>query len=298
MKPKSLAITALVALIAAGIAWAGSQNSQTLNGIPLFALAVGAAFVVQWVAFVPANIAKTEKYFDLIGSSTYFSITLLLLILVPQRSVSGVTIALCIMAWSARLGTFLFRRVGRAGKDGRFDEIKQDSMRFFNVWHIQGLWVTFTASAGWVGITSANYTGTTLQLVLAVLGLVVWALGFVVEVTADNQKSSFNANPENKGNFINQGLWTISRHPNYFGEITLWCGIAVIALPLMSGWQYVALLSPVFVYVLLSRISGVPLLEKRSDAKWGGNSDYETYKANTPVLFPRFGAISSKNDPS
>lgn len=287
MTKKSIGIALAVALIGAGIALAGSSNSQSIGGIPLFGAAVFAAFAIQWIAFIPANKAKTEKYFDLIGSSTYFSITLLLLILVPEKSLSAIVISLCIMAWSARLGTFLFRRVGKAGKDGRFDEIKQDPMRFFNVWHIQGLWVTFTASAGWVGITSASYEGTTLQLVLLVVGVAIWGIGFFTEVLADSQKSQFNADPDRKGNFINTGLWSVSRHPNYVGEIALWCGIALIALPLMQGWQYVALFSPVFVYVLLSRISGVPLLEKRADSKWGGQPAYEEYKRTTPVLFPR-----------
>ena len=115
-------------------------------------------------------------------------------------------------------------------------------------------------------------------------GLLIWAAGFAIEATADVQKSRFRADPANRGAFIHTGLWAWSRHPNYFGEIVLWIGVAVIALPVLQGWQYVTLISPLFVILLLTRVSGVPLLEKRADEKWGGQDDYEAYKRRTPVL--------------
>ena len=112
-------------------------------------------------------------------------------------------------------------------------------------------------------------------------------LGFAFEAVADSQKSRFRADPANKGRFIHTGLWAWSRHPNYFGEIVLWIGVAIIALPVLRGWQWVTLISPVFVTLLLTRVSGVPMLEKRADEKWGGQEDYEAYKERTPVLVPR-----------
>ncbi len=118
-------------------------------------------------------------------------------------------------------------------------------------------------------------------------GLLVWLLGFSLEVMADRQKTRFRADSENVGKFINVGIWSWSRHPNYFGEIVLWIGVAIIALPALSGWQCLTLISPVFVTILLTHISGVPMLEARADEKWGGRADYEAYKTNTPVLIPR-----------
>ena len=123
--------------------------------------------------------------------------------------------------------------------------------------------------------------------VFALIGFLIWSCGFVIEVVADIQKSRFNANPENKGKFIQTGLWSRSRHPNYFGEIILWFGVTMIALPVLQGWQWVALISPVFVTILITRISGIPLLEKKADKKWGGHEDYQIYKQKTPVLIPR-----------
>ena len=189
-----------------------------------------------------------------------------------------------VLIWAARLGTFLFRRVKKAGKDDRFDDIKPSFLRFLNVWTIQGLWITLTLAAALIAITSSYRKGID---VFAIVGLLIWILGFAFEVVADLQKSRFNADPANKGKFINTGLWSRSRHPNYFGEIVLWVGIAIIALPVLRGWQWVALISPLFVTLLLTKVSGIPLLEKKADKKWGGQEEYEAYKKKTPILIPK-----------
>ncbi|WP_370586131.1 DUF1295 domain-containing protein [Tessaracoccus sp. MC1679] len=206
------------------------------------------------------------------------------MLLTPSVDARAVLLASLVLVWAARLGTFLVRRVHRAGKDDRFDELKPSVVRFLNVWTLQGLWVTLTAAAAWVSITSAARVGLDL---FALVGFVVWAVGFGIEIVADLQKSRFNADPAHKGRFISTGLWGRSRHPNYFGEIVLWTGVAIIALPTLDGWQWVALISPLFVALLLTKVSGVPLLEKKADSKWGGQPDYEAYKASTPVLFPK-----------
>lgn len=280
----SLIVSLLVVAIGALVAWAGSQGGATAGGIPVFALAVGIAFAIQWVVYIHAWLNRTEKYFDLTGALTYISITALLLIITPGIDARALLLGALVVIWALRLGTFLFRRVSRAGKDDRFDKLKTSFFRFLNVWTIQGLWVTFTAAAAWVGITSSERVGLD---AFAIVGALVWAVGFGIEAIADLQKSRFNADPANKGRFINTGLWSKSRHPNYFGEILLWVGVAVIAIPVLSGWQWVAIISPLFVTLLLTRVSGVPLLEKKADTRWGGQADYEAYKKNTPVLIPR-----------
>ena len=280
----SLAVTLVVVAIGALVAIAGSQGGATVGGLPAFALAVAAAFVIQWLVYIHGWARRTEKYFDLTGSLTYITITVLLVVLTPGVDARGFLLAALVVIWAARLGTFLFRRISRAGKDDRFDELKKSFFRFLNVWTIQGLWVTFTAAAAWVGITSSQRVAFDW---LAVVGLVLWAVGFAFEVVADLQKSRFKADPANEGRFINTGLWSKSRHPNYFGEIVLWIGVALLALPTFQGWQWIAIISPLFVTLLLTRVSGVPMLEKKADGKWGGQADYEEYKRTTPVLIPR-----------
>ncbi|HET8880267.1 MAG TPA: DUF1295 domain-containing protein [Arthrobacter sp.] len=281
---KALAAIPVVVLLGAGLAWAGSQNGAVAGGIPVFALAVAAAFVIQWLAFIPAYLRQTERFYDLTGSLTYIAVTLLLVLLTPGIDARGFLLAALVLVWAARLGSFLFRRISKAGKDDRFDEIKPSFVRFLTTWTMQGIWVAFTAAAAWVAMTSANRVGLDW---FAIIGLLVWIAGFGIEAVADRQKGRFSADPANKGRFISTGLWAKSRHPNYFGEILLWIGVAIIALPVLQGWQWVALISPVFVALLITRVSGVPHLEKKADTKWGGQADYEAYKKNTPVLIPK-----------
>ncbi len=274
----------IVILIGLGFAWAGSQGGASANGISIFALSIGLAFLIQWLAFIPAYLQQTEKFFDITGGITYISVTIIALLLSPEVDGRSILLLALVMIWAARLGTFLFRRIHKAGKDARFDEIKPSFIRFLGAWTLQGLWVTLTLGAALAAIT----TTTRKELGLfALIGFLIWVFGFTVEVVADGQKSRFRENPENKGKFIHTGLWALSRHPNYFGEIVLWIGVAVIALPILRGWQWVTLISPLFVTLLLTRVSGVPMLEKRADEKWGGQEDYEAYKARTPVLIPR-----------
>jgi steroid 5-alpha reductase family enzyme len=284
-KPDRNALIAfpLVILVGLGIALAGSQGGATVLGIPLFAFSVGLAFLIQWLAFIPAYLRQDEKFFDLTGSITYITVVVVAVLLGPEVDGRSILLLALVVIWAGRLGTFLVRRIHKAGKDARFDELKPSFLRFLNTWTLQGLWVTFTLAAALAAITTTTRKGLGW---VALIGGLVWLFGFTLEATADAQKSRFRADPENRGKFIHTGLWAWSRHPNYFGEIVLWIGVAIIAVPVLRGWQWVTLISPVFVALLLTRISGVPILEKRADEKWGGQEDYEAYKARTPVLIP------------
>lgn len=274
----------LVILIGVGVAFAGSQGGAIAFGVPLFALVVGLAFLIQWLAFISAFMNQTEKFYDLTGGFTYISVTIIALLFSPVRDGRSILLLVLVVVWAARLSIFLFRRVHKVGKDVRFDEMKPSFFRFLNAWNIQGLWVVFTLSAGLVAITTSVRKDLD---IFAVVGTLIWIFGFAFEVIADNQKSKFRANTENNGKFIQSGLWSKSRHPNYFGEIVLWIGIAVIALPVLRGWQWLALISPLFITFLVTRVSGVPMLEKSADERWGCQEEYENYKKRTPVLIPR-----------
>ena len=274
-----IAIPAIVA-IAAGVAWAGSYQGVTHSGFPLFAIAAVLAFAINWLAFVAAYLRQTERYFDLTGSLTYLALVFVTLALggiTPRSLLLGAIV--CI--WAVRLGSFLFARISRDGADGRFDVLKPSLPRFLMTWTLQALWVFLTLSCALAAMTS----GRAGELDAAALtGALLWAIGFGIEVLADSQKQRFRADPANRDCFIQSGLWAWSRHPNYFGEIMLWVGVAVIALPALSGWQYLTLVSPVFVYVLLTRISGIPMLESRASRRWGQDPSYRSYKQRTPAL--------------
>jgi len=280
---KSYLSVAIVVAIGALLAITGSHGSVKVEGFPLYAIAVLLAFVIQWVVFIPSYLYRTEKYFDLTGSLTYISITAMAVFLNPVKDLRSLIILVLVSLWAARLGSFLFNRIKKAGEDRRFRELKKSFPRFLVTWTLQGLWVAFSLAASLVVITSEIRVGFD---IFAAIGIIIWVIGFCFEVVADQQKRVFKANQGNKDKFINSGLWSWSRHPNYFGEIVLWIGVSVIALPVLSGWTWVTIISPVFVTLLLTKISGVPMLEKAADLKWGDQPDYKAYKAKTSVLIP------------
>lgn len=252
------------------------------------AIAVVATFTVQWVAFVPSYLARTERFFDLTGAATYVTVTAGLAIASAPLDARSAVLTAAVVLWAARLGLFLFARVRRTGADARFEQIKTSGARFLGVWTLQGVWIVLTAAAAWVAIAEGERVP---MDAWAVAGMAVWVAGFVMEVVADSQKRRFARDPGNRGEFISTGLWAASRHPNYLGEIVLWTGIALIAVPTLVGWQWLALVSPVFVTVLLTRISGVPMLEARASDRWGDRPDYQEYVRTTPVLIPTPGSI-------
>ena len=268
------------------IAIAGSNNSTLFDGMPIFMLCASVGFVLHWLGFIPAYLFQTEHYFDLIGSISYVATVALVFILMPSFDARGLVVATLICVWAVRLGSFLFIRVKKAGQDRRFTQIKTKFFRFLLTWTLGGTWVFITMASGLAAMTSQSQSPIDAFLII---GAAMWALGFVIEVIADRQKTRFRKDPANADKFISSGLWSISRHPNYLGEIILWIGIAVIALPVLSGWQWVTLISPIFVSFLLLKVSGVPLLENNAESRWGDDPEFRQYKARTPSLIPYFG---------
>jgi len=264
-----------------------SFNSIELSGVNLVGHLLVLIFVIQWIAYIPAFIFKTEKFYDLTGSLTYIAaISFALYSTNTSQSLDlgSLIIGAAIIVWAVRLGSFLFMRVHKDKKDGRFDTIKTSFSQFFMTWTLQGMWVFICSSAALVAI--ANPTGVPINI-LFIMGLALFILGFVIEIIADNQKSAFRSIPENKDVFINEGLWARSRHPNYFGEITLWTGITVMGISTFEGMNYLALFSPIFSYLLLNYVSGVRMLEYRGHKKWGHLDAYKVYKESTPKLIPK-----------
>jgi steroid 5-alpha reductase family enzyme len=287
---QSIIAVVIAIVVGALISLAGSDGGDRVGNLPLFAICGALAFVINWVAFVPASMKQTEHFYDLVGGITYISVIVVAVLLASELDLRSMLVAAMVMAWALRLSLFLFRRIAKAGKDDRFDQIKTRPLRFLMAWTVQGLWVLLTAAAALAVITG----GVREPLgVIGIVGIAVWAAGMLIEIAADRQKSNFKANPDNEGKFINTGLWAWSRHPNYFGEIVLWTGMAIVAVPVLQGWQWATLISPVFVAFLLMKVSGIPLLEAKADERWGGEDDYEAYKRNTPVLIPKPPAAST-----
>lgn len=257
-----------------------------LTGLSIIQEAVIGAFIIQWIAFIPAYIGQTEKFYDLVGSSTYVFVIGYVNFhnwSAPSMNWGSLVLAAFIVLWAARLGTFLFVRIKKNKEDKRFASIKPSPTRFFMAWTLQGMWVSLCAMCALTAIAS-NQGVVINQFFYA--GALVFVTGLAMEIIADWQKSVFRENPKNKDQFIQHGLWSYSRHPNYFGEIILWTGISIMSFSSLSGWQYITLISPIFTYVLLVYISGVSILEASGMEKWGHLESYRLYVRNTPSLIP------------
>ena len=260
-----------------------------LIGNPLVQNIVLAIYIIQWIAFIPAYVFQTEKFFDLTGSITYSGVFAYLIYLTASGSINAnwgsTVIAVCVILWAGRLGTFLFSRIAKDGEDKRFRTIKPSPSQFFMTWTLQGAWVSLCSLCAITGI--ASETGIIINPIFYI-GLFMFIGGFAIEIIADQQKTIFRAIPENRDKFITTGLWSRSRHPNYFGEIALWTGVALMSFSSLSGIEFLTLISPIWTYLLLVKISGVRMLEGRGSVKWGDNKDYISYIENTPMVFIKF----------
>jgi len=244
-------------------------------------------YIIQWVAFIPAYMLQTEKFFDLTGSITYSSVFIYCIYLASSGDLNwgSLVISILVILWAGRLGTFLFTRIAKDGEDKRFRTIKPDIAQFFMTWTLQGMWVSLCSLCAITGI--ASDTGIIVNNIFYI-GLVMFIGGFAIEIVADQQKTAFRAIPENRNKFITSGLWSKSRHPNYFGEIALWTGVAVMSFSSLSGIEYLTLISPIFTYLLLVKISGVRMLEGRGQKTWGDDEEYIAYMKNTPMVMIKF----------
>ena len=287
---KQTLLNLLFSLIAFSIAY----SIALLTGLALIQKAVLIAFLIQWFMFVPAFYFQTEKFYDITGSITYISIVTYISFqsyYAINVNIGSILLASCIILWAIRLGSFLFTRIHKAGEDKRFKHIKPSPTRFFMTWTLQGMWVSICSMCALTAIASKNGV---IQNEVFYIGMLVFISGFILEIIADRQKSTFRKNPDNKDQFIAHGLWYYSRHPNYFGEITLWLGISIMSFSSLSAWQYITLISPLFTYLLLVYVSGVRILEISGMEKWGHLEKYQEYVRTTSSLFPYFKLSNKK----
>ena len=269
------------------LSFAISYGIAHLTGSVIVKNAVLLAYVIHWIAYIPAYLFQTEKFYDLTGSVTYLSVVWFVFLSTYQSislNFGNLILVLLISIWTIRLGLFLFMRIHKAGEDKRFRTIKTSASQFFMTFTISGLWVTLCSMCALVAISSPE--GLVMNA-LTYVGIILFIIGFGIEIVADNQKTAFRSIEANKDSFITSGLWSKSRHPNYFGEVLLWFAIAVISLSSLEGLQLITLISPVFTYILLVYVSGVRMLEDMNDKKWADDEQYKSYKKNTPMLFPK-----------
>ena len=282
---KSISLAGVIfgLLLIAVVSWSGSAGVWQAFTVPPVIVGAIAALLIQWGGFVVAWRYQTERFFDLLGSGSF--IVIVLIAVFVSRSNLGlldVFLAGAVCLWAVRLGSFLVTRIRLTGEDKRFEKMKLDFLWFLMTWTLQGAWVVVTSAV----VLSVIGDGDAQQIgFVEATGLAIWLLGMTLEVVADEQKKKFRS--AGNDSFISTGLWSRSRHPNYFGEVLLWSGLSIAALPVLTGWQLATLVSPIFVWTLLTKISGVPMLEAKADRRWKDDASYVEYKKNTPLLIPR-----------
>lgn len=242
---------------------------------------LGIAVVLNLLLFLVAYRLRSDKLTDISYALTFIILAGIAFSLSSQ-SLYHVLLLVMVGVWAVRIGGFLLYRVVKKGKDRRFDGMREDFLRFGKFWLVQGVtvWVVLLAALwGFQSESELNW--------LMAVGGGVWALGLLIESAADFQKYAFSQDRSNKGKWIESGVWKYSRHPNYFGEILVWVGVYIVAAQSLDALQsLVALVSPLFIAILLLFISGVPILEKSADKKWGSLPAYQRYKRRTSLIVP------------
>lgn len=257
---------------------------------------VAVALLMQLAVFFLHGLPQSsEKFYDLSGSFTHFAVVLTCLITERRaRSPRQLFVAAASLVWMTRLGTFLYNRILKDGKDERFDAIKPVWLSFMGAWSIQAVWVTLIQ----LPVVLLNTTDDTASTsFLDVVAMLLWVVGFLCEAAADCEKMAFRSDPANRHKFITTGLWSLSRHPNYFGEILMWCSMALIGTSAAVNLGNYALLgswiSPAFTALLLLKVSGVPMVEKAGEKKWGQDPEYIKYMKETPCIIPKLSATEA-----
>lgn len=289
---KEYCISLICVLIAFLVSLASSQNGVSYNNYPISIICMALSFIIHWLVFIPSYFFKTEKFYDITGTVAYLSILLTTAYLINLVNDEGILLRsiisiIFVMIWAIRLGIFLFKRVIKVGEDKRFEHAKKSFSKFLMFFNISALWVFLTIVNVLTMIINNSDSVTDLFFII---GFTIVIIGFIIEVVADMQKRKFRTNISNKGQFISSGLWSISRHPNYFGEMMIWVGMSFVTIPILIGWQFITLISPIFVIFLLTKVSGINLLEASANDKWGADKNYQDYKDKTSVLIPFLGS--------
>jgi steroid 5-alpha reductase family enzyme len=240
------------------------------------ALAVNGAF------FAVAAARRTDVVTDLSYSLTFVVLAVVLLFTGPRQPVQLLA-SLLVVVWAVRLGVYLFRRILRMKVDHRFDGMRERPLRFARFWLLQAITVAVVMLPVSYLLGRDHPAGLG---VWSIAGASIWLVGLLVEAVADAQKAAFRAKEENRGRFVSSGLWRYSRHPNYFGEMLVWWGLFVLAVPVLHGAAFAVVIGPIFITLLLLFVSGIPLVERSADEKYGSDGAYREYKRRTSILVP------------
>lgn len=250
---------------------------------------------MQTSFFIIAATLKFDKVTDFAGGSNFLVVALLTFFLTQTYQKRQIAITVLVLLWGFRLTGYLFYRILKIGEDKRFDDRRDNLLKFAAFWIFQALWV-FTVSLPVIYVNSPfasiGFTNSDDLVVSDYVGIVLFAVGLIIEAVADQQKFNYRNNTNNKGHWCDVGLWAWSRHPNYFGEILVWWGAFSLSVEVtkLDKSLWTSILSPLFLMAILLFLSGIPLLETKADERYGSNEEYIIYKGKTSplILLPPF----------
>jgi steroid 5-alpha reductase family enzyme len=248
-----------------------SYMSYTL--LHLLAFTVG----INLLLYLFAYLLQTDKITDISYSGT-FAIVAITTYLLSDRQGTDTVLLLLVLLWAIRLGAYLFYRIQQIGHDARFDDIRTNPWSFLGFWLMQGLTCGLVSFA-FVLVFRADTPDFSF---LFWVGTDIALAGWLIETIADTQKFRFKqAHPKQ---FMQSGLWRRIRHPNYLGELLFWWGIFLASVPYVNFW--LALVSPVWISLILLRFSGIPILEKRWEDTYGDDPAFQQYQQRSWRLIP------------
>lgn len=246
-----------------------------------FLTLAGILFAYMNVWFFVSLIKRRNDVADVAWGLGFVLLAWISFFLGNGRTVAGALACVLVTIWGIRLAAHIYFRNRGKTEDYRYMEWRKAWGKwfyirsYFQVYILQGLFLYCIALP--LFILNRNEAGVGL---LFVAGIVIWTVGFFFEVVGDRQLAQFIHDPANKGKLMTSGLWAYSRHPNYFGEVTQWWGIWLMALSAPGGW--IGIIGPFTISFLILKVSGVPLLEK----KMALNPEFESYKKRVSMFFP------------
>jgi len=243
-----------------------------------------AIFIYFFVLFLVAQILKNNSIVDIGWGTGFIIISIVALLSSGNYTIRSFILAILIMAWGGRLTYHILKRNRGKPEDFRYAKWRREwgkwvvPRAFFQVFMLQGI-MMLIISFPIIIVMSSEKGGFGF---FEFLGILIWCIGFFFEAVGDKQLADFKKEPENKGRIIQSGLWKYSRHPNYFGEVTMWWGIFILSLSVPGSW--LGIISPLTITFLMLFVSGVPMLEK----KYKDNEEFQDYARRTSKFFPWF----------
>jgi steroid 5-alpha reductase family enzyme len=239
-----------------------------------------AIYMTVW--FFIAQIKRRNDVADIAWGTGFIIIAITALLVTDRITSRGLLSFFLVMLWGLRLATHIYMRNRRKSEDPRYRKWKEEWGKhavlraFLQVFLFQGFLIVIIS----LPVTFIIMSGEIPVGIFDLLGVGIWLMGFIFEAVGDYQLLQYKRDSSHKGKIMNQGLWTYTRHPNYFGEVTLWWGMYLIALSVQQGWMTV--LGPLTITFLILKVSGIPLLED----KYKDNPEFQKYKRRTSAFFP------------